>query len=253
MKKNNRRFVLKTTQLILVLAALVLLPTNNLFAIQEDTSDQKKLAPIEEAWEKLAKDEPESTEAILYFAKRPVESIPFFNEHLKALRLHEEEFESLVQELGSEDEATAKNAYETLLIQDPRLCFGLEEIMEKVEDTPAQTRMVQVLASWPFGYNDGKEITLRRTNGVGEDANFNFVAGGTSYWAESKVKRLGTHVKKPGWSRIIRAIKILEDDGSPDALAILARMALGHPEAQPTIIAKKIAMRMKLEKAKQGK
>jgi hypothetical protein len=55
-----------------------------------------------------------------------------------------------------------------------------------------------------------------------------------SWWAEYQVARI---VKKK-WARSVRAIALLEFIHTPEAVTILKEMASGHPEAQPTRVAK---------------
>jgi hypothetical protein len=40
------------------------------------------------------------------------------------------------------------------------------------------------------------------------------------------------------WTRAVRAIVLLEHIGTPGAVAILKDMATGHPDAQPTKVAR---------------
>jgi hypothetical protein len=94
----------------------------------------------------------------------------------------------------------------------------------------------------------GKQITLRRLDG-GEG--FNFVGEG-SWWAEHQVRRLnsiGWINTKKKWTRSVRAIALLEDIGSTEAIAILKDMAGGHAEAQPTREAKEALKRIGGKKA----
>lgn len=47
------------------------------------------------------------------------------------------------------------------------------------------------------------------------------------------INRIRRNPKKQ-WTRIVRAIVLLEHIGTPEAVAILREMATGHPDAQPT-------------------
>jgi hypothetical protein len=47
------------------------------------------------------------------------------------------------------------------------------------------------------------------------------------------------------WVRAIRAIALLEQVGTPGAVAILKDMATGHPDASPTKAAKVALQRMR--------
>lgn len=214
----------------------------------EDQPDDSE-SEIEKAWKMLAEGEPDCTEAVLFFAKRPDEAVKFFDEHLQPLRLDEESFTTLMSQLEDEDEETAKAAYEEFQYLDPRLALGLEEIMDKAEEGLVRTRMVEVLSGRGFDTLEGQDVELNKIGG-GEDAYFNFSSGNGSWWAEVKISNIGVGawVSKPKWTRAVRAIKILEAIDTPEATRILSRMAQGHPEAQPTSVAKQIAMKRKLDK-----
>jgi hypothetical protein len=58
------------------------------------------------------------------------------------------------------------------------------------------------------------------------------------------VPRRVEDVRRPSWTQAVRAVVILEHIGGPDALAILKEMAKGHPDAQPTQIAKEAVQRL---------
>ena len=220
-------------------------------AFQSEDQQDDSGSDIEKAWKMLAEGEPDCTEAVLFFAKRPEEAVKFFDEHLLPLRLDEESYKELVNQLESEDKDTAKTAYEKFQYLDPRLAMGLEEIMDEVEEGLVRTRMVEVLSGRGFDSLEGQDVQLNKI-GAGEDAYFNFSSGNGSWWAEVKISNIGVGawVSKPKWTRAVRAIKILEAIDTPEATRILSRMAQGHPEAQPTSVAKQIAMKRKLEQRK---
>ena len=76
---------------------------------------------------------------------------------------------------------------------------------------------------------------------------YNFHADRGGWWAEHKVSRInsnGWEIPKRKW---VRAIVLLEHIGTPDAVAILKEMATGHPEAQPTRIAREALERLAIK------
>lgn len=240
----------KTLNIFLFLGLAILASTAQAF---QDEGEKEELNEFDRAWKQLASSEPGSTEAILFFAKRPDETVEYFDEHLVALRLDEDTFSTLLEKLGSEDEEVAEKAFEAFQHLDPRLFMGLEEIMDRVEEEPIRSRMVEVLSGRKFGSMAGQDIQLRAIGGGdGEEMNYNFSSGNGSWWAEARISRLGmgAWVSKPSWTRAIHAIKILEDIGNAESTRLLARMAQGHEEARPTSIAKEIAMRIKLDRKK---
>jgi hypothetical protein len=108
--------------------------------------------------------------------------------------------------------------------------------MDQVDAAPARQRLVALMSGRPVGLLEGKEITLRRTSNDG----YNFRAEGLSWWAEHQVSRLNVEHSNPKtkWTRVVRAMMLLEHIGTPEAIAILNDMATGHPEAQPTRVAR---------------
>jgi hypothetical protein len=76
---------------------------------------------------------------------------------------------------------------------------------------------------------------------LAKDDGYNFHAQG-SWWAEHRIERLNMNGNwgnpKKKWTRAVRAIALLEQVNSPDAVALLRALAEGHPDAQPTKEAK---------------
>ncbi len=234
------------------LVFLLLLCTTVLVAQEEDT---EKKSEIEQAWENLLLGEPVSTDAILFFASRPEEGTEFLKGKLKQLRLSKELFEELLEQLASEDEKVAEEAYDEFRYLDPRIHLELTELMEFVDDHPAKTRIVEVLSGHGFDSMAGKEVSLRSFDGDEGNKNYNFVCGGTSFWAEADLSRYNqadnSWLSKPDWTRAMRAIKLLEHYDTPASKKLIAKMAMGHIDCAPTKLAREIAMADKLENKKE--
>ncbi len=194
---------------------------------------------MEAWWADLEKDETAATRAVLNMADRREVTVAFLKSKLKPLKISAFEVRALLLKLGNENEKVWKPAREELEYFDPRLAIDLEALMDRYKESPVRQRMVEVLSDYRAGVLAGKEVNLM---GVGADG-FNFFAkpNSGSWWAEHKVERIngswgGTNKKK--WTRAIRAILLLEHIGTPEAVAILKDMATGHPDAQPTKVAK---------------
>ncbi len=193
---------------------------------------------LEAWWVDLEKDELEATRALLNLADRPAQATSFLKEKLKPLSIDSVRVKALLLKLGNASEKVWKSAFEELEYFDPRLAIDLQELMERVTETPARERMVEVLSGREAGALAGKNVQLRAVGGEG----FNFFAENFgSWWAEHKVSRLnlthwGNYKKK--WTRAIRAIVLLEHIGTPEAAAIIKNVATGHADAQPTKVAK---------------
>ncbi|AMV25792.1 hypothetical protein VT84_15450 [Gemmata sp. SH-PL17] len=215
--------------------------------VPNDPAAVRKL--LDAQWADLEKGEPDASKALLALAGRPKDAVPYLREHLKPLKLTKERVQQLLTDLGSDKEAVWKGAFYELEYQDPRLAIELVDLMDQVTEAPARQRLVTVLSGRSLEYLDkylmNKAVTLRP---LGKGEGYNFQAEG-SWWAEHKVDRLnvGEFVGCPKrkWTRAVRAISLLEFFGTPDAVATLKELAAGHPDAQPTKMAKEALDRLK--------
>lgn len=201
-------------------------------------------------WEDLAKDERAATRALLRFAQRPDDTVKYFKEKLKPLKLDAERARKLILDLGSEKPEEWKPAFEEFQYLDPRLALSLQETFDATVPGIGRQRLVAILMSneKPDAF-EGADVKLRPT---GPDA-YNFVIGNSSYWAECKVSRLaqgGGWQQKKSWVRAIRAVTLLEHFGSTGAIEILQAMSGGHAEATPTVQAKESLAKLRPAAAK---
>lgn len=193
---------------------------------------------IDAWWDDLAKPDPEASRALLKFAAQPGQTVEFLKDKMKPLKISEERVKDLLGKLGSDDEKEWKAAFEELEYFDPRLAIYLEKLMADVTEYPARQRLVEILSGSPPGsMKDRSSIKLHK---IGNASGFNFIDDEGSWWAEHRVDRLTTQYEttKKSWARAIRAITLLENIRTSEAIAILQTMGTGHPEAQPTIVAK---------------
>jgi hypothetical protein len=202
---------------------------------------------MERWWADLEKDEAAATRALLHLADTPEQAVAFVKTKLKPLKISPAEARALLLKLGNENEKVWKPAREELEYFDPRLAIDLEPLMERYQESPVRQRMVEVLSDVPVGQLAGKEITLSR---VGRGDGFNFFARPDfgSWWAAHKVERINGSLggnRKRAWTRAVRAILLLEHIGKPGAVAILEDMGSGHPDAQPTRVAKEALLRLR--------
>lgn len=203
-------------------------------------------------WADLEKNEPDASKALLAFAGRPKEAVSYLREHLKPLTLTKERLQQLLTALASDKDAVWKEAFAELEYFDPRLAVDLVSLMGQVTETPARQRLTTVLSGRSLEYLDkylgNKAVTLREIGPVGKNEGYNFSADG-SWWAEHRVDRLnvGEFVGCPKrkWTRATRAVALLEFFNTPDAVALLKELATGHPDAQPTKMAKEALDRLK--------
>lgn len=203
---------------------------------------------IEGWWADLGKDEPEASRALLKLAATPKETTAFLKDKMPPLKVDAARVQFLLTMLGDEKDEVWKPAFEELEYFDPRLAIDIEELMPMVTDTPGRQRMVSVLSGRPADSLGRRNVILRK-QGDPKDRHFNFYADNYgSWWAEAKVERMTTDTgwgnPKKKWIRAIRAINILESFGTPEAVEIIKAMATGHPDAQPTRVAKATLERM---------
>ncbi len=223
--RSSRRFQ--------IACLLILGPIPAILALSPD--DKR----IESLWADLEKGDLEASRALLNLSARPRDAVDFLKRKLKPLKLSSGQAKALLLKLGNGEESVWKPAFEELEYFDPRLAIDLQILMDRYKEAPGRQRMVEVLSGREAGQLAGKEVSLRP---VGQDG-FNFFAQPNfgSWWAEHKIERINSHVHrtdKKKWTRAVRAIVLLEYLGTPDAEEILKDMAKGHPDAQPTKVAK---------------
>jgi hypothetical protein len=194
-------------------------------------------ATMEGWWLDLEKGEAEATRALLKFSAQPMESVTFLAKRVKPLKIDADQVRSLLEMLKSDKEEVWKKAFEHLEYFDPRLAIDLETLMGEYRESPGRQRMVEVLSGRPAGSLLRVEVNLRATSRDG----FNFFSPGIgSWWAEQKIARLNSSGRKDKkkWSRAVRAVVLLEHIRTPEAIAILDEMTTGHPDAEPTRMAR---------------
>lgn len=199
-------------------------------------------SPIEQAWDDLAKGDPEASSALLTFAATPAESVAFFKPRLTRLVLTPEALAADLTALESNDEAVWRPAFERLQWLDPRLAVSLQRVFDATPDPVARPRLVALLSGYEPETFTGKEIVLR--GGENGEGNNNFyIEDHGSWWAEADVARINQSYNmstNKSWTRAVRAMVLLKRIGTPEAIAILTEMAAGHPDAQPTRVAKSL-------------
>lgn len=204
-------------------------------------------SPFESWWADLEKPEIDAARALLNLADRRAEAIPFLKAKMKPLKISAAEVRALLLKLGNENEKVWRPAFEELEYFDPRLAIDLQTLMDRYKEAPGRQRMVEVLSGREAGQLAGKTVDLTP---LGRGDGFNFFAQPNfgSWWAEHKVEKIndprGWGNPKKKWTRAGRAIVLLEHFGTPDCVAILKEMASGHPDAQPTRVAREALARL---------
>jgi hypothetical protein len=202
-------------------------------------------AVFEAWWQDLEKWETEATRALLNLADRREETVAFLKARVTPLKITPGEVRAQLLKLGSPNEKVWKPAFEELEYFDPRLAIDLETLMDRYKESPGRQRMVEVMSGREPGSLGAKAVNLRGLRG---GDGFNFVSENRSWWAEHRTDRInderGWGNPKKKWTRAVRAIVLLEHIATPGAIAILQDMATGHPNAQPTRVAKDALRRL---------
>lgn len=244
--------IMKVLALVLVLWVAGF---SGVFCFAGDTT-KPAAKELEGLWRDLVEGEPVATRAVLTMAKTPEETTVFLAGRVRPLTLSKERLEALLVQLGSEEKEQWQAAYQELAYFDPRLTMGLEELMglKAVKGHPARHRLVDVLSDRPLNWefsavNMYQVINLRPVG----DGGYNFTGiskqypTGVSWWAEHKVEQLnGGNIAKTKreWTRVVRALALLESFGTEEAVAVIDAVAGGHPEAQPTKVANEMLARL---------
>jgi hypothetical protein len=213
-------------------------------AVSSDRGTTPDKTQMETWWADLEKQEPDASRALLDFSAKPEAAVSFLKSKMQPLKIGANAVRALIAKLASEEEAVWKPAFEELDYFDPRLAIDLQTLMTEVTDPTARQHMVELLSGRPAGSLKGKELSLRSVGPEG----FNFFDGRGSWWAEHQVARINSvswgRVKSK-WTRAVRAIVLLDHIGTAESLAIVNEMANGHPDAEPTKVAKQVLVASK--------
>lgn len=185
-------------------------------------------------WADLAKGEPYASHALLQFSDHPREATAYFQKHLKPLTLTREQLDVLLVDLGNDDENVWKPAFQTLEYLDPRLAVDLATLLMEA-DTNVRRRLMELATFRKAGALEGGRLDFRPL----EDDRIELHAANMTLYAHNHLAgdHGWVHVK-PSWQRAVRAIVLLDHFRTPEATALLEAMANGHPDADPTAVAK---------------
>jgi hypothetical protein len=204
---------------------------------------------LDKLWSDLLEDEPTATQALLAMSKHSTEVTQFLEAKLVPLRLSREQLIKYIENLSSNNEDEWKEAVRKLEYFDPRLAMGLQELLslKSVQTFPARHRLVDVLSGRQI--DSPYSATTRAFQFVNlyemGDEGYNFRGGDdensclSSWWAEHRIDRLNDRFgnPKPEWTRIVRSLALLQSFDTSAARSIIATVASGHPDSQPTRIA----------------
>ncbi len=195
------------------------------------------------AWlDLLSADEQTAGRALLRFASHHEDSVEYLKGKLRPFKLTKERANKLLADLGGVDEKVAKQAFEEFNYFDPRLALGEQELRDALLEKPASRMLGAVLCDLPI---DG--LSGEKWHWYSPDHRvyrFNCGEAVCNRDAAIAVDLVGTVGPKASWVRATRAVVVLEFVGTPEARALLAVMATGHPDAAPTKAAKRAVERI---------
>jgi RNA polymerase sigma factor (sigma-70 family) len=202
-------------------------------------------AALEVWWADMTKPGPPAWRALLAFAARPSEAVAFFKTRLVPLTISEEEVRTLVESLGSDNEAEWKGAAAKMAYFDPRLAVDIKTLMQEALDPMQNSRLAEVLMDQQPGTFAGLHFKFQRY--AKDNYGMTETTRGASYgvaWKVSQVDAYNGSAGKQQWRRAARAEVVLGAIGTAGATEILQSMATGNAEAEPTRVAKEELARL---------
>lgn len=186
----------------------------------------------------------------------PELTVSFLARRLKPIRVCPIQVGLLLSLLGHPSDAIWDRAHEQLQKADPRFCLPVEAIWQ-LATTVEQKRRLALLICPEIAKEKCYDYKLERN----KSGKTHWVS--ISYWVRKDLppevipaERRGLNeswgnsisdkplqISQAKWFREEAAIWVLEAIGTDDALAIVKRMASGHPDAGPTIAAKEVLAR----------
>lgn len=173
------------------------------------------------------------------------DTVRYLKNRLQPLTLSAERLKTLLADLASDNDQKALAAYNELAYFDPRLALDDDALQNLLLNDPAARRLGDILCDLPFKTLVGDQWHWYSPNRV--VLRFNdaqaFISNRDAALA---VANIGHHgVNKKQWLSATRAVAVLEQIGTPEAIAVLEHFASGHPDAEPTKAARRILDRLK--------
>lgn len=219
--------------------------------------DEGKLTPekkleLDRLFNNLGSYSSHSIRAALTFVGQPDVTVRYLNEKLRPVKIDEKQAKALLAKMFAEDEKEWRTTLYELQHFDPRLVMSIPEIWAEAKTDEQRARVVALichddpdLPSYTFQLRD-----TTRDNGM-------FAVDATTKpgvklprWRGREnvtvVMTAAPSVKELlKWPAEENAITVLEHIGTPEAVKVIEKMAGGHPEASPTVVAKETLARLK--------
>ncbi|MBY0232049.1 MAG: hypothetical protein K2W96_22420 [Gemmataceae bacterium] len=204
-------------------------------------------AGLDDSWADLASDnEAKAARAVLAFAAKGKDAVAYLGKRLRAVQAGPKQVKGWLKALDADDFDDRQKAADELAYEGKRLKPDLEKFLEEGKPSPEQRKRVQGILDRLASEEPPKKWEMPP-----------LVGGVSISSAGGKVKiRIGGKeldltpriIERPGplpaWKRAARASAVLEHLGTPEAKALLKKLAEGDPEAMPTKAAKEALERL---------
>jgi hypothetical protein len=189
---------------------------------------------LDAAWEDLqSTDELIASRALLWLASHRDAAVGYLKKKLRPLNLRKGRAYFLIAQLGVPNEMAARPAFEELRYFDPRLALDDDELRKVMADNPpADRRLGEILCDLPMNTMSGGPWHWNSPDN--KVYRFSWGEGHSQRDVPIAVSLVGKGGRKATWARASRAVAVLEFIGTPQARAVLADLATGHPDAAPT-------------------
>ncbi len=186
----------------------------------------------------------------------PELTVAFLAQRLKPICINPIRVGLLLSLLAHPSDAIWEKAHEQLQKADPRFCLSVEAIWQTATTVEQKRRLTLLLCPeiakekcYDYKlerYKSGKTHWVSISYWVRKDLPPEEIPaerrGLNESWGSS-ISDKPLQISQAKWFREEAAIWVLEAIGTDDALAIVKRMAKGHPDARPTIAAKEVLAR----------
>jgi hypothetical protein len=234
----------------------------------EKKADAKPVSKLQQLWADLgANDDVKTTKAVLALATTPKESVPFFQNQLKPVKVDVKKVAKWITDLASDKVEVHSAAAKELDYIAPLIQEDLNAAAEDAPNDATRQRIMKILMDLPEGIGGGFGAVnviagqalpaIPAVPGVPVPPPAPLPGGGGAPVplpaGAIQIAIAGQPMEDDGsnrtsWKQTVRAVTILEHIASPDAIATLKKIADGEAKATPTKAAKEALAR--IEKAK---
>lgn len=206
---------------------------------------------LDKALVRIVNYNPDVVKDVLFLKNHESETLALIKEKLKPIRQDKETAKKLLVELGSENEKVWRNAYRELKYNDPRLVYDIQEIYD-ITSGEQRNRLAAILVACD-DYDAFDKKYFKNSFQLGKNRGYitlelNETQGCKSIYQMTTEKTFCCY--NNDWTIAHVAMEILASFNNADSITIIKEMATGHPDAYPTIAAKKILNDLQIKEKK---